>query len=251
MCQHSLFREKAPVTAKLAPPQGNTKAGGSGPQEKIEIVSKISCLKINNTPGNFIAGKVRLFHNEWAKLTTDKFILDIINNGYQIEFSSMPCNQCSRPEITFSGKEACTIDSLIEQLLIKQVIEKAEPLPGQVLSNIFIRAKQDGSHRLILNLKNLNEHVKKKHFKMETLKSALHLVKKDCYFAKLDFKDAYYSIPVHKDYRRYLCFTWRGHAYQYTCLPNGLSSAPRIFTKVMKPVFFFASKRGADKQCIY
>lgn len=227
----------------MASPQGTTKAGGSGPQEKIEV-SKISGLTLYNTPENFTAGKVGLFLKEWQKLTSDKFILDIINHGYKIEFSTLPCNQCNRSEITFSGKEAMIIDSLIEQLLCRQVIERVERMPDQVLSNIFIRAKQDGSYRLILNLKHLNEHVEKKHFKMETLKSALHLVKKDCFFAKLDLKDAYYSIPVHKDYRRYLCFIWKGQIFRYACLPNGLSSAPRIFTKVMKPVFSSLRKEG-------
>ena len=28
-----------------------------------------------------------------------------------------------------------------------------------------------------------------------------------------------------------------GKKYQYTCLPNGITSAPRIFTKLMKPVY--------------
>ena len=35
-----------------------------------------------------------------------------------------------------------------------------------------------------------------------------------------------------------------GNLYKYTCLPNGLSSAPRIFTKILKPVFSALSKEG-------
>ena len=31
-------------------------------------------------------------------------------------------------------------------------------------------------------------------------------------------------------------FKFKGTLYQYTCLPNG-SSAPRIFTKLLKPVY--------------
>ena len=33
-------------------------------------------------------------------------------------------------------------------------------------------------------------------FKMETIKSALNLVTPNCYMAKIDKKDAYYSIPI-------------------------------------------------------
>ena len=39
---------------------------------------------------------------------------------------------------------------------------------------------------------------------------------------------------VNRD-RKYLRFYWQDNLYQYTCLPNGLSSGPTKFTKVMKP----------------
>ena len=75
---------------------------------------------------------------------------------------------------------------------------------GEVLSSVFLRAKSDGTYRLILNLSKLNEHLEKIHFKMETLKSVVTLVKKDCYFAKIDLKDAYYSVLVHQKGRKFL-----------------------------------------------
>ena len=86
----------------------------------------------------------------------------------------------------------CTVDGLVKQ----GVIEKVQHEKGEIISNIFIRPKRDGSFRLILNLKKLNEHIEIIHFKMETLKSALNMVKKkkSVYFAKIDMKDAYYSI---------------------------------------------------------
>lgn len=34
--------------------------------------------------------------------------------------------------------------------------------------------------------------------------------------------------------------------YQYTCLPNGLSSAPRVFTKLLKPVFSTLRKKSFE-----
>ena len=53
--------------------------------------------------------------------------------------------------------------------------------------------------------------------------------------ASLDLRDAYYSVPVSKEHRKYLKFRLRGCLYHYNCLPNGLSSAPRFFTKLLKP----------------
>ena len=70
---------------------------------------------------------------------------------------------------------------------------------------------------------------------MDTLKSILNLIQKDCFLASLDLKDAYYSVPVARDHRKYLRFLWWGQLYQFTCLPNGLSCCPRKFVKLMKP----------------
>ena len=126
----------------------------------------------------------------------------------------------------------------------KGVIVETEHEEGEILSNIFIRPKADGSHRLILNLSRLNEHVDKITFKMETLKSALQMISKGCYFAKIDLKDAFYSISINDNDRKYLKFEWQGKVYTFTCLPNGLSTASRIFTKVLKPVFAALRKIG-------
>lgn len=82
---------------------------------------------------------------------------------------------------------------------------------------------------MILNLKLFNEFVQYHHFKMDTLESAIRMMKPGCYMASIDLKDAYYSVPVAKEHQKYLKFVFNGTLHQYTCLPNGLSSAPRIF----------------------
>lgn len=79
---------------------------------------------------------------------------------------------------------------------------------------------------------------------METLKTALAMIKKNAWFASIDLRQAYYSIPVHINSRKFLKFHWNGKYYQFTCLPNGLASAPRTYTKVLKPVFSSLRKMG-------
>ena len=62
--------------------------------------------------------------------------------------------------------------------------------------------------------------------------------------ASVDLKDAYYSIPVAQYDRKYLMFEWQGSYFQFTCLPNGLSCAPRLFTKILKPVYAHLRELG-------
>ena len=59
---------------------------------------------------------------------------------------------------------------------------------------------------MILNLKRLNENRPYIHFKMETVKSSLTLVAPNCYIAKVDIKDAYYSVPILPEHQEYLKF---------------------------------------------
>ena len=62
--------------------------------------------------------------------------------------------------------------------------------------------------------------------------------------ASIDIKDAYYSVPIAIEHQKFLRFVWRDNLYQYVCLPNGLSSAPRMFTKLLKPVFKVLREKG-------
>ena len=72
---------------------------------------------------------------------------------------------------------------------------------------------------------------------MDTLETAIRLMRPGCYMTSIDLKDAYYSIPIAEEHQKYLKFIWRDQLYAFTSLPMGLTSSPRIFTKVLKPVF--------------
>ena len=67
---------------------------------------------------------------------------------------------------------------------------------------------------MILNLKRLNQYVDKKHFKMDTSKSAINMVTPGCWFLSLDFQDAYYSVPMAVPLRKFLKFSFQGAIYQ-------------------------------------
>lgn len=69
------------------------------------------------------------------------------------------------------------------------------------------------------------------------------LIKGD-WMVKIDLKEAYYAVPIHQESQGLLSFLWEGKPFQFTCLPFGLSCAPRVFTKVLKPVVAHLRERG-------
>lgn len=120
----------------------------------------------------------------------------------------------------------------------------------QFVSKIFLTPKPDGGKRFILNLKPLNKLIYKEHFKMEDYRTACKLIPRDGYLATIDLKDAFFLIPINPSDRKYLRFQFQhDHStevttYQFSGMPFGLSSAPRVFTKVMREVIAHLRYRG-------
>ena len=119
-----------------------------------------------------------------------------------------------------------------------------KPIPGQFVSNIFLVPKRDGKSRPVINLKDLNVFIQYDHFKMEGIHLLRDLLQPQDWLGKIDLKDAYYVIPVWKDHRKYLRFFWKGTLLEFACLPFGLATAPRLITKVMKPVVALLRRAG-------
>ena len=91
----------------------------------------------------------------------------------------------------------------------------------------------------VINLKALNRSIKDEHFKMEGFHMIRDIVKQGNWMVKVDSKDAYFFISVHRTHQKFLRFQWKGQTYQFHCLPFSMSCAPQVFTKVLKPVVAF------------
>ena len=65
---------------------------------------------------------------------------------------------------------------------------------------------------------------------------------KDAYMFSFDLKSGYHHIDIAHEHQTFLGFSWRSSDsvnevfYVFTVLPFGLSSAPYVFTKVLKPL---------------
>ncbi|XP_050512905.1 uncharacterized protein LOC126888594 [Diabrotica virgifera virgifera] len=189
------------------------------------------------------AGRLKFFINRWKDITKDNVVLSWLE-GYSIPLISMPNQTYVCAEHKWSPLERLVIKHSVNDLLLSGAISSASPCENQFVSNIFLVPKTDGSYRLVLNLKNFNRFVKTKHFKIEDRKTVSSLIIPNCYMATVDLKDAYLLVPIREGHRKYLRFFFEGSLYQYNSLPFGLSSAPFVFTKIMRPVVSFLRERG-------
>ena len=134
-----------------------------------------------------------------------------------------------------NGQNSPQIMSEVNKLLKKGIVINTAHEEGEFISPIFLRSKPDGTNRVILNLKNLNQPLEYNHFKMETIHPVAHLIQQNYYMLKIDLKDAFYSVKILEKNTKYLKFFAGSKLLKFVVLPNELSSGPRKFTKLTKP----------------
>ena len=69
---------------------------------------------------------------------------------------------------------------------------------------------------------------------MEGLHTVKALIQKSNWMAKVDLKDAFFMVQVAPQHH-HLLFNPEKKTFQFKCLPFGLCTPPRVFTKILKP----------------
>ena len=131
----------------------------------------------------------------------------------------------------------------MHKLVLKQAISPIAASDGFFSPN-FVVPRKDGGWRSVVNLKSLNQFIQNHHFKMESTASLRDIIQRGDFMGRLDLKDAYLTIPIVSNRRKYLWFHWKGQNYEFRTLPFGLASAPRVFTKLLRPVAAALRKKG-------
>ena len=182
---------------------------------------------------DFKAGGTGRAAHKWHLFTSDKWVLDMVK-GLTIELAALPTQE-TIPDST-SPKPGINelLSEQIDIMLRQGIIEPAMHSSRSFVSHMFLRPKTDGSYRPILNLSGLNDFTIYRHFKMDHLSSVMRMVPQNSFMASIDITSAYFSLPVKPRDRDLLQLQFKGKRYRYTCLPNGYSPGPRVFTKIMK-----------------
>jgi hypothetical protein len=111
-------------------------------------------------------------------------------------------------ELKFDEKMKA-VDEQVQELLQKGAFVKTEFSSDKFISNIFQVQKKNGKLRPVINLRKLNQYVEYHHFKQENLKIVLDLIQKKDFMTSADLTDAYFSIEIDPEYRKFLFFMER------------------------------------------
>lgn len=192
-----------------------------------------------------IGGRLKFFFAAWQEISNDPWVLQSISEGVKIDWVSTPLlNQPVETRKLPSERLDHVCDNEVRDLLEKGAVVEVDVNSPGFVSPIFAITKQSGGFRPIFNLKCLNQWITYEHFKMEGVKTIKELVEQDDWMVRLDLKDAYLTVPINLQDQKFLQFVWRGRKFQFVSLPFGLSSAPRIFTKLLRPVVAYLRSQG-------
>ena len=186
---------------------------------------------------------------QWSRLEPGLWVLGVVTSGYKIEFTTPPPVFDLLIETPVPGDpgQRLALEEELQALLAKRAVERVPADQDQPLfrSRFFLAPKKQDQWRPILNLRPFNRRfVRPKRFRMETLHNVLPLLTPGMWATTVDLRDAYLHIPVDSAHRRYLAFRYRGVDYQFRTLPFGLSTAPRVFTRMTRPILAFLRRAG-------
>ena len=147
-------------------------------------------------------------------------------------------NQTKLDQVTHNHQLLCKsprnpyLLEALHQLINKNAIELVKNQESLGFYNrLFLVPKPNNKWRPILDLSNLNKFLKVEKFKVETPETIRTSLQTGEWVTSIDFKDAYFPIPIQNQSRKYLRFHVQGKTYQFKALPFGLSTAPLLWPK--------------------
>ena len=197
-----------------------------------------------NVDGSQVGARLADFASHWRSLLGNCRATGIVEDRVGIAFQQRP--QLTHQSISFQTRNSRQdLQQAVDALLMKGAIERVTNVRSLgFYSRLFLVPKKTGDLRPVIDLSTLNRHMVVPHFKMETQGSVRSAIRSQEWAVSIDIHDAYLQVPMHQAVRKYLRFVVNKKVYQFTCLPFGLATSPREFTKLLRPVVSLLRQQG-------
>ena len=183
-----------------------------------------------------VKGRLQQRYKFWEIIGAPDYILSIIKDGYIVPMVTKP-----QSIFLHNNKSALKHSEFVEEAILQLLhggCIQEWVNPPSVVNPLSVSVQPNGKKRLILDLRHVNKHVWKEKIKFEDYRTALQYIEKQGYMFSFDLKSGYHHIDIHSSQFEFLGFSWnfkgKTRHYVFTVLPFGISSAPYIFTKVMR-----------------
>ena len=128
------------------------------------------------------------------------------------------------------------LKSKLDEMVAQKIIVPVDK-PTDFVSNLVITQKKDGSLRLCLDPKHLNDQIKREHFQIPTFDDIVSNLGGKKYFTVLDQKDSYWQVELNEDSAPLTTFSTPFGRFMFLRMPFGISCAAEILQKKTYQVF--------------
>lgn len=142
----------------------------------------------------------------------------------------------------FSISERREIRKITDDLLVRGIIKVSS---SPYCSRIVPVRKKDGSLRLCVDLRPLNDRVEKQKFPFPVIEDILTYLKGKSVFSLIDLKDGFHLLKLHHDHTKYFAFATPDGQFEYLRLPFGYCEN---ISKKTKPSFATDNPVGENKR---
>ncbi|KAJ9512244.1 hypothetical protein QJQ45_012797 [Haematococcus lacustris] len=153
-----------------------------------------------------------------------------VDHVIQLESGTPP----NRPVYRMSQEELDELKRQLDELLAKGYIRPSTSPFGSAV--LFVR-KKDGSLRLCVDYRALNQLTIKNRYPLPRIDDLLDQLAGARVFSKIDLKSGYHQIRVAEADIHKTAFRTRYGHYEYTVMPFGLCNAPATFQRLMNDIF--------------
>ncbi|KAJ9511015.1 hypothetical protein QJQ45_002809 [Haematococcus lacustris] len=153
-----------------------------------------------------------------------------VDHVIQLESGTPP----NRPVYRMSQEELDELKRQLDELLAKGYIRPSTSPFGSAV--LFVR-KKDGSLRLCVDYRALNQLTIKNRYPLPRIDDLLDQLAGATVFSKIDLKSGYHQIRVAEADIHKTAFRTRYGHYEYTVMPFGLCNAPATFQRLMNDIF--------------
>ena len=118
------------------------------------------------------------------------------------------------------------IDRQLDELTNQKVVE---PASSPWASNIVVVAKKDGSLRMCVDYRGLNNVTRKDSYPLPRIADCLDELSNATYFSTFDLRSGYFQIAMDEEDKDKTTFLTRRGTFRFLSMPFGLCNAPATF----------------------
>ena len=213
-------------------------------QERGEIVGTGS----NVEQITQVKGRLEQNVQFWKEdLQASPFVISCIEEGYKLPLLHEPPQYNDVNQRSTKTHEGFVTEA-VRELLTHGCVAQVETIP-YICSPLSVVVGPGGKKRLVINLRYLNQFLRKDQFKYEDIRIAMQMFKTGDFLFKFDLKSGYHHVSIYKSHWKYLGFAWNvgGEGpkyYVFTVLPFGLATACYVFTKIVRPLVRYWRGQG-------